>query len=178
MRRAAYDFPMPAKPPALKTPSAGAAPVEPAAQVLRRFRLVFNAVKTHFQQVEKQAGVGGAQVWALSVIQAWPDRGIGALAQAMDVHQSTASNLVRAMAAAELVAVSRDPADRRAARLRITAAGVRVLKKAPGPFAGVLPAALAALDQQTLRRLDQDLGQLLQVLQVDERAAGTPLAQL
>ena len=39
---------------------------------LRRFRRVFNAVKTHFQQVEKRAGVGGAQLWALSVIGARP----------------------------------------------------------------------------------------------------------
>ena len=48
----------------------------PEVRVLRRFRLVFNAVKTHFQQVEKKAGVGGAQFWALSVIRAHP--GLGA----------------------------------------------------------------------------------------------------
>jgi hypothetical protein len=44
--------------------AADAARAEKAARVLRRFRMVFNAVKTHFQQVEKQAGIGGAQVWA------------------------------------------------------------------------------------------------------------------
>ena len=33
----------------------------PEVRVLRRFRLVFNAVKTHFQQVEKKAGVGDSQ---------------------------------------------------------------------------------------------------------------------
>ena len=31
-----------------------------AARVLRRFRLVFNAVKAHFQQVERTAGIGGS----------------------------------------------------------------------------------------------------------------------
>jgi len=40
----------------------------PATRVLRQFRVVFNAVKTHFRQVEREAGVGGAQLWALSVI--------------------------------------------------------------------------------------------------------------
>jgi len=29
-------------------------------RVLRQFRVVFNAVKTHFRQVEREAGVGGA----------------------------------------------------------------------------------------------------------------------
>ncbi len=155
-----------------------AAQVEPAARVLRRFRSVFNAVKTHFQQVEKKAGVGGAQLWALSVIQAQPDIGVGGLARAMDVHQTTASNLVKAMVASELVVASRDAADRRATRLRVTASGTRVLKKAPGPFSGVLPEALAALDDETLARLDSDLGKLLGLLQTDERAAGIPLAQM
>ena len=157
---------------------APAAQVVPAAQVLRRFRSVFNAVKTHFQQVERKAGVGGAQVWALSVIQAQPDIGVGGLARAMDVHQTTASNLVKAMVASELVVATRDDADRRATKLRVTPRGARVLTKAPGPFSGVLPEALAALDEQTLARLDQDLGTLLQLLKADERAAGIPLAQM
>ena len=159
-------------------PTLPAAQIEPAARVLRRFRSVFNAVKTHFQQVEKRAGVGGAQLWALSIIQAQPDIGVGGLALAMDIHQTTASNLVRAMAAAALVVVNRDGPDRRATQLRLTPAGARVLKKAPGPFAGVLPGALAALDHDTLARLDADLGKLLDKLQADERAAGIPLAQM
>lgn len=146
--------------------------------MLRRFRLVFNAVKTHFQQVEKQAGIGGAQLWALSVIQAQPGIGVGGLARAMDIHQTTASNLVKAMLTAELVMASRDEADRRATQLHVTPRGVRVLKKAPGPFSGVLPEALAALDEDTLARLDNDLGQLLALLQADEGAAGIPLAQM
>jgi DNA-binding MarR family transcriptional regulator len=152
--------------------------VEPATRVLRRFRSVFNSVKTHFQQVEKKAGVGGAQLWALSVIQARADIGVGALAKAMDIHQTTASNLVRSMVGAGLVVTNRDGPDRRATRLRVTPAGGRVLKKAPSPFSGVLPEALAALDGETLACLDRDLGKLLDKLQADERAAGIPLAQM
>ena len=163
-------------------PPAGTAPqpdqVDPAARVLRRFRVVFNAVKTHFQQVEKKAGVGGAQVWALNVIQQHPDIGVGGLAKAMDIHQTTASNLVKAMVASDLVVARRQAIDRRATQLRLTPAGARVLKRAPVPYAGVLPQALAALDIETLDRLDSDLGKLLEVLQADERGAGIPLAQM
>jgi MarR family transcriptional regulator, organic hydroperoxide resistance regulator len=60
----------------------------------------------------------------------------------------------------------------------VTPRGARVLKKAPGPFSGVLPEALAALDDKTLARLDRDLGKLLTLLQTDERSAGIPLAQM
>jgi DNA-binding MarR family transcriptional regulator len=150
---------------------------EPATQVLRRFRLVFNTVKTHFQQVEKQAGIGGAQLWALSLIEARSGLGTGDLARAMDVHQSTASNLVRTLAARGLVQADKAGADRRAVQLSLLPAGRAVLRKAPGPFTGVLPQALAALDADTLARLDADLARLISALDGDERAANIPLGQ-
>lgn len=151
---------------------------EPAARVLRRFRLVFNAVKKHFQQVERRAGIGGAQLWALSVIRANAGIGVNDLAKAMDVHQTTASNLVKALVASGLVVIEKKGADRRAVQLRVVLAGARVLRKAPGPFAGVLPEALSRLDAKTLARLDRDLASLLSELHADERAAGIPLAQM
>lgn len=147
-------------------------------RLLRRFRIVFNAVKTHFKQVEKQAGIGGAQLWALSIVAARPGVGISSLAATMDVHQTTASNLVKGLVKGELVITERSGPDRRAVQLLITAAGARVLAKAPGPFAGVLPDAIARLDARTLKRLDKDLQQLIELLKVDERAASIPLADL
>lgn len=151
---------------------------ESEARVLRRFRSVFNAVKTHFQQVEKQAGIGGAQVWALSLIRAQPGIGVGALARAMDVHQTTASNLVRSLVEAGLVESHRSGVDRRASQLKATRAAARVLTRVPGPFAGVLPDALGRLDADTLARLDGDLETLLALLKADRRGERIPLAQL
>jgi DNA-binding MarR family transcriptional regulator len=151
---------------------------EPAAQVLRRFRIVFNAVRTHFQQVEKRAGIGGAQVWALSLIAAEPDIGVGRLARAMDIHQTTASNLVKALLQGGFVSAHRSGADRRAVQLRLLPEGRAVLDRVPGPYSGVLPAALDRLDAATLDRLDRDLGALIALLQADERGAAIPLAQM
>lgn len=159
-------------------PAADLASTESAARVLRRFRMVFNAVKTHFQQVEKRAGIGGAQLWALSVIASQPAIGVGGLARAMDIHQTTASNLVRALLNAQLIATDRNGPDRRTVQLSLLPAGLRVLRRAPGPFSGVLPDALARLDTATLDRLDQDLARLIDALQADERAAGIPLGNM
>ena len=151
-------------------------------QVLRRFRVVFNAVKTHFQQVEKQAGIGGAQVWALSVVQQYPGIRVSALAVAMDIHQSTASNLVRLLVNRGLVETTRSGEDRRAVQLQLLPAGLQMLQRAPGPFTGVLPAALQQLDAGTLARLDDDPGKLIAVLAADAatdpQAEKTPLAPL
>jgi DNA-binding MarR family transcriptional regulator len=147
-------------------------------QVLRRFRVVFNAVRSHFKQIEKKVGLGGAQVWALSVIRDQPGIGMGGLAKCMDVHQSTASNLVRSLQKKELVCMDKDATDKRHVHLHITPLALALLADVPGPFEGVLPVALAQLNAATLQRLDQDLVELIGLLKADESAGTIPLAQL
>lgn len=169
--------------PVRKQPRAAARPVavraareavvrpDPAGQVLRRFRAVFNAVRSHFRSTEQVAGISGAQVWALSEIAANRGIGVGALARSMDIHQSTASNLVRALLEARLVASERGAVDQRAVHLHATARGLKVLGKAPTPFVGLLPDVLRRLDEATLKRLDRDLERLLRELRADPRGA-------
>jgi DNA-binding MarR family transcriptional regulator len=158
--------------------SVDAAGLVPATRVLRQFRVVFNAVKSHFRQVERDAGLGGAQLWALSVIERTPGIGVTELSRSLDIHQSTASNLIKALVERNLVSAAREGADRRGVALRVLPAGEEVLRKAPGPFAGVLPGALASLDEETLARLEQDLAKLIQVLAADEAGANVMLSQL
>lgn len=156
----------------------GAEEAEPKLRVLRQFRMVMNAVKTHFRQVEKEAGIGGAQLWALSLIQSTPGIGVNELANGMDVHQSTASNLLKSLAKQEMITIEKADTDRRSVMLYILPKGQKVLRKAPAPFTGVLPDALGTLDTKTLLRLEKDLAKLLTALQADEDAANTPLAEL
>ncbi len=153
-------------------------PLTPPGQVLRRFRVVFSAVRSHFKQIEKQVGLGGAQVWALSVIRDQPGIGLGELARRLDVHQSTASNLARALQQKALIRTDKDSTDKRHVHLHITSQALALLADVPGPFEGVLPAALAELNPATLQRLDQDLASLIALLKADESAGTVPLAQL
>lgn len=148
------------------------------AQVLRRFRVVFNAVRTHFGQIEKQVGLGGAQVWALSVIKTSPGIGMGGIAAQMDIHQSTASNLIKTLLKKELIVMTKDAEDRRSVHLKILPAGRKLLAKVSGPFEGVLPAALSSLDPAVLARMDGDLHQLIGLLNADEAAGEIPLAEM
>ena len=149
-----------------------------AAQALRQFRVVFNAVRTHFRQVEKETGLGGAQVWALSLIQKNPKLGVGDVALHMDIHQSTASNLIKVLLKKELITMSKSAGDKRAVELRVTPEGKKALKKIPGPFEGVLPDALRQLDSETLSNLNRDLEKLVQLLAADDDAGNIPLAHL
>ncbi|MGQ0708764.1 MAG: MarR family winged helix-turn-helix transcriptional regulator [Rhodoferax sp.] len=146
--------------------------------MLRRFRVIFNAVRTHFQQVERQVGLGGALVWALHEIERQDGLGVSALAERMDIHQSTASNLVRTLVQRGLVQTEKSAQDRRSTQLRLTPAGQALLAQVPGPFEGVLPVALAQLPPEKLAQLDAHLAELIGLLGADEAAAGIPLANL
>lgn len=160
-------------------------PVQPvlgadAAAVLRQFRVLFSAVRSHFQLIEKRTGLGGAQMWALSVLQRQPGIGVGELARAMDIHQSTASNLVRALTAKGLLTSTRAGEDRRLVQLTITPAALSLLSLAKGPVQGVLPEALGRMDADSLSRLHGDLGRLILLVGAgaDSAAANKPLADM
>ncbi|MGM9428877.1 MarR family winged helix-turn-helix transcriptional regulator [Hydrogenophaga sp. MI9] len=148
------------------------------ALVLRQFRVVFNAVRAHFQRVEKQVGVGGALIWALHVIRQQPGIGVNALAEAMDIHQSTASNVLRQLVAQGLVRTEKSEQDRRSVKIHIDRAGSNLLKRVTGPYEGVLPDALRKLSPDTIAQLHRNLSDLIAVLQADEGAAQIPLADM
>lgn len=152
-----------------------AADPQAAARVLRRFRQVFTAVRAHFQMVEKQVGIGGAQVWALGVVAEQPGIAVGALARALHIHQSTASNLVRGLTERGLVRSERGAADRRTVYLHLEPAGHALLARAPVPHAGVLSQALEELDAATLKRLEADLHQLLRTMGQSDNAPASPI---
>ncbi len=147
-----------------------------SARVLRQFRLIFSSVRRHFQSIEKKAGVGGAQIWALSLVAQQPGIAITQLALAMDVHQSTASNLVRTMIKSGYVQSEKSSEDKRVVELYILPAGIKLLKKVPGPHAGVLPKALSDLPPDSLKSLEKNLQDLIEKLEVEEGDAQTPMA--
>jgi len=151
---------------------------EQATRVLLQFRMVFGAVRSHFRKVEQAVGLGGAQVWALSVIGSQPGIGVSQLAQALNVRQPTASNMVKSMQARGLLTPTKAAHDKRVVQLSLTPLGQSLLDKAPGPPMGVLPAGLDALPPDTLARLERDLNALIAILEVDPQAAQTPLAEL
>lgn len=152
--------------------------LELSAQVLRQFRVVFSAVRRHFHKIEKQAGIGGANIWTLSLIAQHPGIGVSQLAKFMDVHQSTASNLVRTLNKSGLVQINKSVNDKRHVEIFPLPEGLNILSKVPEPYSGVLPAALAEVDVATLARMHHDLHHLIQRLDVDESAAQTPLSML
>jgi DNA-binding MarR family transcriptional regulator len=148
-------------------------------EVLALFRIVFTSVRRHYQAVERQAGVRGAQLWALAQVAEHPGIRVGDLARNLAIHQSTASNLLRDLEAAGLIVRKRTREDRRSVRLTATARGNEVLKRAPRPLIGVLQQALADLPAENLEALHAQLQQVIAAMRTkDLGARATPLSEV
>jgi len=147
--------------------------------VLKQFRLIYGSVRHHFRQIEEACGVSGSQLWLLHEVSAAPGIGVSGLAQRLSIHQTTCSQLVEKLVARGFVEKTRSSADQRRVGLNITRAAAKVLADAPGPAEGLLPEALRALPDGTLRSLSTQLNKLIDGLHLqDERAADKPLADL
>lgn len=103
---------------------------------------------------------------------------MGGIAAHMDIHQSTASNLIKVLLKKELIVMTKSADDRRSVHLKILPAGRKLLNKVSGPFEGVLPAALSSLEPAVLARMDNDLHQLIRLINADEAAGEIPLSEI
>lgn len=148
-------------------------------EVLKKFRVIYGSVRQHFHEVEKSCGISGSQVWLLNEIQLSPGIGVSELATRLSIHQSTCSQLVDKLAGRGLVVKARSQEDMRRVGLTLSETGCQVLKSAPGPAEGVLPEALQALPEDTLRNLDTLLVDVIsQLRERDEQFAGKPMADM
>lgn len=132
-----------------------------ALETLGLFRVIFKSANRHFHEVEKKAGIGGASLWALAEILESDNLTVSALAKAMSVHQSTASNLIEKLEIKGHVVRIRSLEDRRVVHLALTNQGRDVLSKAPPPYRGVLPEALMHMNPEALDQLNSHLTQLI-----------------
>lgn len=137
-------------------------------KVLKEFRLIFKSVKRHFQWIEKQTGISGAQLWAMAAVVEQPGIRVTELGKAMAIHQSTTSNLVERLVQAGLLRRERSPKDQRVVNLFPTAKGSRLVKKAPGPVRGMLLDGLEKLTPADLSTLDSALATLIRQMDVKD----------
>lgn len=144
-------------------------------EVLEQFRVIVKSIRRHYQDVERRAGVSGAQLWALAQIAGQPGAEVGALARALAVHQSTASNLVRDLLKRRLVTRERRGRDLRHVQLYPSKKGLGLLRAAPRPLIGVLQQALSELSAARLVALHAELAHVIALMKGKQVAAARAL---
>ena len=143
--------------------------------VLEQFRVIVKSIRRHYQDVERRAGLSGAQLWALAQVAGQPGTKVGDLARALAIHQSTASNLLRALEAQGLVTRERQRHDQRQVKLFASKKGLQLLKGAPRPLIGVLQQALSELPAARLHALHAELEHVIALMKVKSKAAARAL---
>ena len=144
-------------------------------EVLEQFRVIVKSIRRHYRDVERRAGLTGAQLWALAQIAGQPGGEVGALARALAVHQSTASNLVRDLEKRGLVTRTRRGRDLRHVQLYPSRKGLGLLKAAPRPLIGVLQQALSELPAARLAALHAELAHVIALMKGKQVAAARAL---
>lgn len=148
-------------------------------EVLKQFRVILRSIKRHYQWVEQECGLSGAQLWALAEIAAAPGLKVSDLARQLGIHLSTASNMLRRLEELSMVKRLRIGKDQRVVQLRLTPKGEKILLLAPRPFVGILQQALADLSQARLDSLQANLAEVIRLMKFkDIKARSTPLSDI
>ncbi len=140
-------------------------------RTLRSFRTVVGSARDYDAEVRARTGISGSQLWALSEISREGGLSVNSVAERLSVHQTTASNLANALSERRLIRRVRDDTDQRVVRLYATADGMRLLLRAPRPYAGLLVDALGKLEPAELSRLFRGLTSLLGAMRRPATAA-------
>ena len=146
--------------------------------VLRQFRVIVAALREHYGAVERAAGLGGAQLWALAEVAAAGELSVGDLARQMGIKAPTASNLVRSLLERQLVRKLRTREDQRVVCISATPEGTKLLRRAPRPIEGLLQAALGRMPTARLESLQGHLDDVLAQLHHERDAADRLLPEL
>lgn len=139
-------------------------------------RVIIRAAQRHSSLIEQHCGVSGAQLWVLQEVHERPGLRIRDVAERLAIQQATASNLVDGLVKKACIDKLRDPDDLRATKLVLTKHGKTVLECAPVHQKGLLPDALAKLNDDQLLHLVKGLHALL--LTIDDQDYSTALMPL
>ncbi|MGH7579755.1 MAG: MarR family winged helix-turn-helix transcriptional regulator [Gemmatimonadales bacterium] len=130
--------------------------------VLDSIRRIIRVLRLSSGRSERELGLGSAQLFVLQQLAAAPAHSVNELAARTYTHQSSVSVVVRRLVEQGLVARRRSSDDGRRRELSLTAAGRRLVARAPVPAQVRLIEGLGALPRGELGVLRRLLGRVVQ----------------
>jgi len=140
--------------------------------ILDGIRHVVRVLRVSARAAERRVGVSGAQLYVLHQLAERPATSLNALAARTHTHQSSVSVVVARLVRRGLVERRTSAADGRRIELALTAAGRRLVRRAPAAAQERLVAALGRLPVAERARLATGLSRLVQSLGVAGRTPG------
>jgi DNA-binding MarR family transcriptional regulator len=152
-------------------PSAKPSAEDDVAPVFNSLRRLVHSLHAASRETERKLGVTGAQLFVLDQLRTTPSLSINALAERTMTHQSTVSVVVRRLVRRKLVKKVRAAADARRVELTLTAAGAKLLERAPEVMQVRLARAIESLTRTERNALERGLGHLVSELGAEDAPA-------
>jgi DNA-binding MarR family transcriptional regulator len=140
-------------------------------EVLDAMRRIIRDLRQSSRTIERDFGVGSAQLFVLQQLANSPLASINELAERTFTHQSSVSVVVRRLVEQGLVARRPASDDRRRQELRLTPAGKRLVDRAPITPQVRLINALLQMPRPRLGRLERLLKQVVKTMGADSSPA-------
>jgi len=138
---------------------------------MQSLRRIFKAIQHYSEQVLKEFGVTGPQLWGLRIIYREGRLSMGKLSEQMYLHISTVSGVVARLEEKGYVERTRERTDRRVVKIRLTKAGKRVVQRAPEAAQGKLLHGLESLSQQEVKGIHASLDKVVRLMEIQDVTA-------
>lgn len=146
---------------------------------LKMFRMTLDAVRRHSEWVESRHGISAVELWALWELTQTPGLRTVDLAKSLALPRTSAEALLEGLVNRGLVKQSNEGGPENPTVYFPTFDGQRIADASPQYGQGVLKAAMGRLPDDSLVKLVQSMGDLIQHLPFrEERAALQPMADL
>ena len=137
-------------------------------KILDAFRRIVRDLRLSSREAERDAGIGGAQLFVLQALARGTAASLNELAERTHTHQSSVSVVVRRLLDRKLVASRSSRVDARRIELSLTPAGRRMLARCPEPTQVRLVEAIERLGASELAALTRGLGALVREMGIEE----------
>jgi DNA-binding MarR family transcriptional regulator len=138
-------------------------------QVIVALRGIIRAADIHSHRLQREFGLTGPQLSILRVISRLTPVTTGSLADAAGFSRATLTGILDRLERQKLIDRTRDPADRRSVIVSITAAGQKILAKAPSLLQKQFYNELAQMPQAERTNLLKTLQRVARLMQADCR---------
>jgi DNA-binding MarR family transcriptional regulator len=136
--------------------------------IVQGLRRIVRALHSYSQGVRARYGLTGPQLWALKTLHGAGPMAVGALAEALAVHQSSVSVLLDRLEEQGLITRRRRSSDQRVVDVDLTPGGAAMATDAPEAAQGRLLHALDAMPAAEVRRLSAAVRRLVAAMEAED----------
>lgn len=136
-------------------------------ETMQSLRRIFKAVQIYSQEISREFGITGPQLWALKTIAQNEEMALSELGKGMYLHPSTMTGLIDRLEKKGFVARERGQEDRRRVKIRLTTRGATLAKRCPNPIQGKMVHGLRKLKRGDLNAIFNSMQKLVEIMEAE-----------